>query len=199
MSCLHSDLNVSNISLDEKSTVTIVDLIEHNSGLSRVELYNFKESYSLVMTESAGKKAITLDAISECRKTIESIYNSCKKHNVLQTLQKAKIWEKSLRQYIHETNKKTTRKNELINKNFKLSVYDFIEQKQKTVSFQDAYKEYKAVYMIADGDPGDLTQFKRFLDLKFLKIDEKDFLRHLYVVGSAKISKNNKLNSIKSV
>lgn len=166
----------------------LVDLKEFadkntNILLNYNEIYNLIAKYSL-NTTMGENKMVCVKSLKECRVIVSEKYEEKHKINVMQTLQNIDKWINIATLYIKSLEEREEHRNNISNIDFPLSIYDYIERKEKTVSFQEAFLEYKQVYLIPDDQPGDLKQFKRYLWCNFIKIDEQEFMKILMRVGS---------------
>lgn len=169
--------------LNSSSYIPINKLMEfskdtNNLIITRTELYNFINNYFLNTKKINKNKCVNKEDLDNCKNIIIEKYNISKKMNVKESLKKINFWCKAIKEFIDSENLKITNL-EKINTNTldtNISVYDLIKKGKKLISFQSAYCEYKQVYLIPDDTPGDIEEFKRFLDLNYYKIDEVSFV-----------------------
>ena len=150
--------------------------------MDRVELYNFKKNYGLKIADIGNKKAVSLESIIVCRQNIESKYNEAKKYNILQSLNKIRIWEKTLRQHIEDKNSAIDKQRGILNKDASISLFDYIEKKIKVVSLLETINDFRFFYGLEENQKIDPHKFKRYLDCNHYQLDPQDFLKVLFII-----------------
>lgn len=184
-----SKSNTANHSkLDDNLPLRILDLKmfakEHTAtALESTELYNFKAQYALGIHKVDKYVTTTLKSLRKSKKIIDSIYAENKKHNVNQSRKNIKKWIDIAELYLVSLNKKEIRCVLDSAADFKFTLYSLISHKNKILNFQTAYAEYKITYNIPDSELVDLDEFKLYLDLNYLRLDEKSFRNTIYALG----------------
>ena len=181
---INRQLNLSEIKkLSNDTEVRTIEITifaqDSNIKIERSEIFSFVNGYGLITKKSDGYKTVSLKNLLACQKVIKENYEISKKHNIKQTLIRINKWIETFNLYIDAKNDEIEQRANKTPENIELSVFSLIERKHKTINFNEAYQAYKTVYCIPIDKTGCIKQFKRYLDLNYLKIDEKSFFQAL--------------------
>lgn len=146
--------------------------------IQRGDIYSFA-NYGFPIKKIDNYRTISLASLERCQELIQEKFDESQKINVRGTLNKIKKWVKLYKKYIEEKNKEAEESALNAERNIELSIFSLIEKKHKTISFNDAYQSYRLVYCVPENEKGSIEDFKRYLDLNYLKIDEASFFKAL--------------------